>query len=192
MNNDTDNIWAQLTPHHDYLLKVARRLTPNDALAQDVVQDTLLTAHQKFAQFGERSSLRTWLTSILKNRLRDIWRTDKKWVAPLAKGEDTTADFDTLFTPDGHWQTAETQTQTHWRTPETLTADKQFIQVLDACMAKLPAKTGQVFMMSQVLDMTTDEIRTELNIAANHIWVLLYRARMTLKLCLEQSGITAA
>ena len=185
-----DSIWQSLAVHHSYLLKVARRLTPNDALAQDVVQDTLLAAHEKFSQFGGRSSLRTWLTSILKNRLRDAWRADKKWVAPLMQGEDRLDDFDGLFTEAGKWQTDEERV--HWRTPEALVSDQQFIQVLDACMAQLPAQTGQVFMMSQVLEMTTEEIKTELNIAANHLWVLLYRARMALKLCLELNWLHTA
>ena len=57
-------------------------------------------------------------------------------------------------------------------------------------MAKLPAQTGQVFMMSQVLEMSTEEIKAELNIAANHLWVLLYRARMALKLCLELNWLS--
>ena len=177
--------WDELASHSGYLLKVARRLTPNDALAQDVVQDTLLTAFEKIAQFAGRSSLRTWLTTILKNRLRDAWRADKRWVAPLVKDEDNLNDFDGLFTKDGHWQN---DVLVHWRTPEAIVSEQQFIQILDACMAQLPAKTGQVFMMSQVLDMSTDESVSEMNIAANHIWVLLYRARMTLKLCLEKNG----
>ena len=107
------------------------------------------------------------------------------WVAPLVKDEDSLHDFDSFFAQDGHWQDDVLQ---HWRTPEAIVSEQQFIQVLDACMAKLPAKTGQVFMMSQVLEMSTDEIVSEMNIAANHIWVLLYRARMTLKLCLEKNG----
>lgn len=183
----TDALWQQLAGHQTYLLKVARRLTSNDALAQDVVQDTLLVAFEKFAQFGDRSSLRTWLTSILKNRLRDVWRSDKKWVAPLANNEDSSDDFDGLLTEKGKWQPSEDVV--HWRTPEALVSDQQFIKVLDACMASLPAKTGQVFMMSQVLEMSTDEIRIEMDIAANHLWVLLYRARMTLKLCLEKNWL---
>jgi RNA polymerase sigma-70 factor (ECF subfamily) len=81
-----------------------------------------------------------------------------------------------------------------WRSPEQLVSEQQFIAVLDECMKKLPAKTGQVFMMSQVLEMSTDEVRVELDITASHLWVLLYRARMTLKLCLEKTwlGLAAA
>jgi RNA polymerase sigma-70 factor, ECF subfamily len=183
---DATTTWDELAGHHAYLLKIARRLTSNDALAQDVVQDTLLTAFEKIKQFAGRSSLRTWLTTILKNRLRDTWRSDKRWVAPLAQGEDSIDDFSGLFFEDGHWQD---DAFVQWKTPETLISDQQFIKVLDACITQLPAKTGQVFMMSQVLEMSTDEITKELQIAPNHIWVLLYRARMTLKLCLEKNWL---
>ena len=178
--------WNDLVAHHAYLLKVARRLAANDALAQDVVQDTLLAVYEKIHQFGGRSTLRTWLTSILKNRLRDTWRADKRWVAPLSHDEERLDDFDYLFSQNNHWQD---EAYIQWRTPESAVSDQQFIKVLDECMARLPAKTGQVFMMSQVLEMTTDEIMIELDIAANHIWVLLYRARMTLKLCLEKNWL---
>ncbi|GHA73519.1 RNA polymerase sigma factor [Formosimonas limnophila] len=184
-----NDIWQELATHHGYLLKVARRLTPNDALAQDVVQDTLLAACEKFNQFQGKSSLRTWLTTILKNRLRDTWRADKRWVAPLTQGEDGVEDFDALFRGDGHW---EKETFVQWLSPEQLVSEQQFIAVLDDCMKKLPAKTGQVFMMSQVLEMSTDEIRVELGITASHLWVLLYRARMTLKLCLEKNWLGLA
>ena len=132
--------------------------------------------------------MRTWLTTILKNRLRDAWRADKRWVAPLTKGEDSTADFDVLFQADGHWQD---DAHVQWKTPEQAASDKQFIQVLDACMERLPAKTGQVFLISQVLEMSTSEICRELDIVANHLWVLMYRARMTLKLCLEKNWLGA-
>ena len=184
-----DEVWKELCVHHAYLYKVALRLTPDEHLAQDVVQDTLLTAYQKFSQFQARSSLRTWLTSILKNRLREIWRSNQRWIAPAIKGEDSLDDFDVLFAQDGHWSKDEF---VFWKSPEYILSEKQFLLVFDECLQRLPNQTGQVFIMSQVLEMTTDEILLELRIKPSNLRVLLFRARMTLKLCLEKNWLEIA
>ena len=60
----------------------------------------------------------------------------------------------------------------------------------DASCARLPAKTSQAFMMREHLGMETDEICKELKVTATHCWVLLYRARMALRQCLEANWFT--
>ena len=55
------------------------------------------------------------------------------------------------------------------------------------CLEKLPPNTARAFMMREVMDLETDEICKELTINANNLWVILYRARMASRLCLEQN-----
>jgi RNA polymerase sigma-70 factor (ECF subfamily) len=61
------------------------------------------------------------------------------------------------------------------------------MDVLQACLERLPANTARVFVMREVLELETDEICKELAITANNLWVILYRARMALRQCLEQN-----
>jgi RNA polymerase sigma-70 factor (ECF subfamily) len=55
------------------------------------------------------------------------------------------------------------------------------------CLQRLPARTARVFMMREHLGLETAEICKELDITPTHCWVLLYRARMTLRECLQQT-----
>ena len=67
--------------------------------------------------------------------------------------------------------------------------EKQFLQALEKCLAALPARTSQVFLMREHLGFETDEICKELGITATHCWVLLYRARMALRDCLQKGWL---
>ena len=73
--------------------------------------------------------------------------------------------------------------------PWALTAltQAQFFKALQACLERLPARTGQVFMMREHLGLETGEICKEVGITPTHCWVLLYRARMVLRECLQQT-----
>ena len=62
---------------------------------------------------------------------------------------------------------------------------------MDFCLEKLPPNTARVFMMREVMDLDCDEICKELSITANNLWVILYRARMALRPCLEQNWFAA-
>ena len=88
-------------------------------------------------------------------------------------------DLDALFDASGHWR----EPPQPW--PEQALESKEFIRVLEQCLAKLPARTGQVFLMREHLGVTTTEICKELGITSTHTWVLLYRARQALRECLQ-------
>ena len=59
--------------------------------------------------------------------------------------------------------------------------------VMELCLERLPPNTARAFMMREVMELETAEICKELAITANNLWVILYRARMALRLCLEQN-----
>ena len=81
--------------------------------------------------------------------------------------------------------------QDAWDHPERALEQKQFLEALERCLAGLPARTGQVYMMREHLGSDTGEICKELDITSTHCWVLLYRARMALRACLEQNWFGA-
>src|SRR5215475_13052842 len=88
--------FATLAEHRPYLMKVARLELRDEHLAEDCVSDVLTQAYEHRDKFRGESSLRTWLTSILKNRCIDLLR--KQWrEQPLEEAPDGEHEFDKLF-----------------------------------------------------------------------------------------------
>ena len=69
--------------------------------------------------------------------------------------------------------------------PEAALDQKQFLAALEACLKALPERTARAFMMREHLGLETSEICKELGITPTHCWVMLHRARLTLRECLE-------
>lgn len=167
-----------------YLLRYATLQLRDVAAAEDAVQDALLAALAAEASFAGRSNLRTWLTGILKHKIVDTIRRQSRDrpAAELGSGGDE-AEFDALFDQRGHWDEAPDA----WQQPEGSLQQKQFLAALEACLRDLPERTARVFMMREHLGLDTSEICKELGISATHCWVMLHRARMALRLCLEMN-----
>jgi RNA polymerase sigma-70 factor, ECF subfamily len=174
---------SELQVQRSYLLRVARLQLRDQALAEDVVQDTLAAALAAQATFAGNSSVKTWLTGILKHKIVDaIRRKQREPIAVGMLGDDVELeDLDGLFKDNGGWSARPAD----WGDPEQALDRKEFFGVLEGCMENLPPKTARVFMLREVMDMDSEAICKELSITANNLWVILYRARMALRECLE-------
>jgi RNA polymerase sigma-70 factor (ECF subfamily) len=161
-----------------YLLRYASLQLRDRHAAEDAVQETLAAALAGEAGFGGRSNLRTWLTGILKHKIVDALRRASR-ESPLP---DET-DLDSPFDARGHW----VEPPAAWEDPGASLGAKQFFAALEECLARLPARTAQVFMMREHLGCETAEICKETGITPTHCWVLLYRARMALRECLQKN-----
>ena len=172
-----DDFRSRVERERAYLLRYASLQLRDAQAAEDAVQDTLVAALAGEAGFGQRASLRTWLTGILKHKIIDAIRKLSR-EAPAA-GED---EFDALFDERGHW----IEMPGAWSNPDASLDQKRFFAALELCLSRLPEKTAQTFMMREHMGLETDEICKELAITATHCWVLLYRARMALRECLTK------
>jgi len=168
--------------HRAYLLRFARLQLRNDAWAEDAVSETVLAALAKPQAFGNRSQLKTWLVGILKHKVIDALRQRSREV-PLADDDGSAADeLDTLvFKADGHFAAQPAD----WGNPEQDLKSRQFFAVLDACADKLPPTMGRLFMMREWLELPADEVWKELHLTSTNLYVLLHRARLRLRECLE-------
>jgi RNA polymerase sigma-70 factor, ECF subfamily len=186
---DADPLAAELDTHRRYLLRVAQLQLRDADLAEDVVQETLVAALSARAGFSGRSSLRTWLTGILKHKIVDAIRQRQRQPIAMASFEEETdlEEFDPLFRDNGAWQAPPAD----WGDPENALSRRQFMDVMEACLERLPANTARVFVMREIMELESDEICKELTITANNLWVILYRARMALRHCLEQNWFAA-
>lgn len=174
---------AELESHRPALKRYAMRALRNAADAEDMVQETLAAALASPDGFGGRSSKLTWLIGILKHKIVDTYRRQTR-ETPLDETLDSDAldDSDALFTPAGHWREA----PANWGNPEVALAQRDFLQVLEECIASLPERMARAFTMREVLELEISEICDALDISPNNCFVMLHRARMRLRLLLEQ------
>lgn len=176
-----------LAEHRGYLLKVARLQLQDDHLAEDCVSDVLTQAYERREGFRGDSSLRTWLTSILKNRIVDLLR--KQWrEQPLDPLPSEEHEFDSMFDASGHWASRPSDIPD----PAKLCEQSAFLDAVKRCVDLLPRRIGQVFVLREVLESDTSEICKELGLTSSNVWVQLYRARLMLRMCLEKSGFAPA
>ncbi len=177
-------IEAELAQLHQPLLRFAQLQLRNQCMAEDVVSETFLAILEKPTSFEGRSSLRTYATGILKFKIIDVIRKRGREVhiEPLDEQSMDEA-MDALFANDGHWQ----EPPAAWQQPEKALEQRQFFETLQTCVDRLPAKTGRVFMMREWLEKEVDDICIELGITANNCGVMLYRARMQLRDCLDRT-----
>jgi RNA polymerase sigma-70 factor (ECF subfamily) len=178
---------AELQAVRPYLLRFARLQLRDEALAEDAVSETLLAALEHPERFAGQSALRTWLVGILKHKIVDLLRSGKREVRlALASGDDGEPQseqdaFDVLFTRNGHYQ----HPPSDWGDPDRTFERREFFEVLQTCVDRLPAKAARIFMMREWLELETEEICQAMQISATNAWVMLYRARMRLRECLE-------
>jgi RNA polymerase sigma-70 factor (ECF subfamily) len=174
----------ELDRHRPVLLKFARLQLRNQAHAEDVVQETLLAAVQGAAGFSGASSVRTWLVGILKHKIVDhIRRSSREKPLESVDGETALEDLDVLFKENGHY----VDVPADWGDPEAALSQRMFFEALERCLEALPKNTGRAFVMREVMGIETDQICKDLAISATNCWVLLHRARMQLRICLEKT-----
>jgi RNA polymerase sigma-70 factor (TIGR02943 family) len=168
---------AAIEAQRPSLLQFARLQVRDASTAEDLVHDTLLAALQKADAFSNRSSLRTWLIAILRHKIVDHFRREGREI-PVDDLEDDVA---AMFLVDGHFS----ETPTEWGNPEELLSQEQFFRTLESCVGDLPFMSRQAFLMRDMMGMDTAEIEAELDASPGHVFVLLHRARLRLRACLE-------
>jgi RNA polymerase sigma-70 factor (ECF subfamily) len=181
--------------HRDYLYRYALLHMRDAGLAEDAVQETMIAALQGEAKFAGKSSVKTWLTGILKHKITDLFRKQVREV-PVSSlsssdSEEDSREFaDNFFDQNNtdHWATAPRT----WDNPDQCLEQKRFWEVFELCNGKMQTQAARVFSMREFMGLETDEICKELGITSSNCWVLLYRARMVLRECLEQNWFGSA
>ena len=168
--------------HRPYLLRFAGQRLRDSALVEDVVQETLLAALQGIERFAQKSTLRTWLTGILLNKIAESVRRDQR--APLAEAAGDADDDD----GDAGWS----DEPIDWRDPERLLEGRQFIELLHGRLETLPPLAARAFTLREIEGLSIEQIARELDITTSHCAVLLHRARLRLREGLQQRGFAPA
>jgi RNA polymerase sigma-70 factor (ECF subfamily) len=173
--------------HGDYLFKIALVRLRDPARAEDVVQETFLAALRGRQTFAGRSAERSWLAGILKNKIFDHYRKASRETTftDLAFYADEESD---RFIPDGLLQGGwiHERGPLEWSDDAGTSLDREeFWKTFRDCSGKLPKNVATVFTLREVDGLESKQIRELLGITENNLWVMLHRARMALRRCLE-------
>lgn len=167
-----------LEAHGDALYAFALARVRDPDAAEDLVQETLLSALGSAEQFLGRSAERTWLIGILRHKLVDQLRRSLRERPVGDVAEDGMAE---LFDDRGHWRACPSR----WSAdPRELAESAEFREVLARCLARLPARMAQLFWLRESEGMETSELCEQLAVSPANLWTLLHRARCGLRRCL--------
>ena len=186
MDRDRDPAtWVE--DHGDVLYRFALARVRNPTIAEDLVQDTLLAGVKSIDRFTGAASVRTWLVSILKHKIIDHFRKANREVAT---GDETVADWteDEYLDRKGRWKKRPPEWVTN---PEKAYERKEFWGVLESCMGKLKERQHRAFVMRELEGRSSEAICEELDITSSNLYILLFRARASLKSCLEANWTEA-
>ncbi len=177
----------------DALLNFAFRRTNDLALAEDLVQDTFLSALKARSNFKGNSQEKTWLYSILENKLNDYFRSSN-YTFQKQRVNIEAEFFDHFFEKEsegGHWHN-ERKPQEWKNLSEENSPDssEEFYRILQSCLKKLPQKLERIFVLKNIEELETEKICKELAITASNYWVMIHRAKLQLRECLEINWFT--
>ena len=186
MHSLNPDLW--LKSYGDYLFSYCMLRVNHRETAEDLVQETLISAFRAKDSFKGESTEATWLTAILKNKIIDHYRS--KDILKEAKDylESTEQDFSNNFFEgqNGHWLRGSAPQQ--WSSPaDTSVEQAEFAEILRTCIHKMPSKLVHVFVAKFFDDEDSETICKVHNITSSNYWVIVHRAKVLIRACLEKN-----
>ena len=175
------SIWVDR--YGDYLYRFALARISDPAVAEDLVQETFLAALKSRPNFERRSTAKTWLTAILKHKIVDSLRRQRRERIIDNEGA-LDRRLEAFFNDSGNWKIHPSK----WaHNPAKHYEQKEFLDVLYDCLTGLPRRIARIFMLREMEGLPTEEICQVMDISATNCWTMLYRARSALRRCLERN-----
>lgn len=173
-DKDNEAISFLIDKYHDVLFKAALKQGLGIDQAEEVVQETWSTFFQKAENFEGRSHIRTYIFGILYNKIKELWRSNKKYTHDYSDEH-----IEKIFSDDGeHYQTP--------KDPSDWVESEEFISILEEEMQHLPEKQRMVFYLKEVQGLESSEICKILDISNTNLGVLAYRAKHNIRALIEK------
>ena len=172
-----------LEEHGDFLLRYAYSRIRNQAVAEDLVQETLLAALRARDSLDHASNLRRWLLGILKHKIVDYFRKSSREVCVEDFGDweiHNSLAFKSFGLPPH-------RTSSSGFNPRKAFEKKEFWEVFSKCISHLKGPIQRAFVLREMENVETIDCCKILNISANNLWVMLHRARTQVRSCLEKN-----
>jgi len=146
--------------------------------AEDVAHASVLVFLERAAAFDGRARATTWLLGILANKMAERRRSDQREEAT----DEIDAVFDARFDNHGMWSRPPNG-------PLEMLAREELQRDLRECLDGIPDRQRQALLLREADEVSTDEICKILGVSANNLGVLLFRARVRMRECLESKGV---
>ncbi len=186
-NNETTKelFGSWVLAYSDKLFSWAFHKTSSKEIAEDLVQDTFLSAYNKLATFQGKSQPKTWLFSILNNKIIDYYKKKSKQF--IVSSDDYLKQIrttDGFFDKHEKWKTQSDLNDQHWLD------NPEFNSILSDCIKNLPDNWQFIIQSKYILDKKSSDICQELNITQSNYWQISHRAKLVLKKCIELNWIS--
>lgn len=164
----------------------------NHQVAEDLVQDTFLSALKSVDKFRGDCPEKSWLYNILRNKTIDHFRKKTNQEVKQSNSVydlDNDAFLNRYFNPEGkfvnHW--ADDAGPNRWDvSADTIMESEEFMRFLMLCLSLLPETWSKVFSLKNIEEYTTKEICKELDITPSNLWTIIHRAKLQLRSCMEK------
>jgi len=173
--NEQIKTWVEL--FSDRLYAWAYHKTSNKETAEDLVQETFLAAVRSIDKFENKSDPKTWLFSILKNKIADHYRKAYR------TNQNKNISLEIFFDKNESWISG--QAPQHWENEQHLLDNHDFRQALTNCLEKLPANLKAPILLKFVEEKNSNIICQELEISTTNYWQIIHRAKLQLRKCIE-------
>jgi len=164
--------------------------TSHKEVAEDLVQETFLNAFEGIGKFSGKSSPKTWLFSILSNKINDFYRKTSSKVFPISKDfseQEATEVTESFFDANGNWSSAPKMIFS--KEEANLLDDPKFLEIFDFCLEDLPENWKHAVRGKYIFEKKSSEICHDLNINATNYWQILHRAKLFLRKCIENNWV---
>jgi RNA polymerase sigma-70 factor (ECF subfamily) len=162
---------TEIAQHSGYLQRYARTRVRDEHLAEEAVQETLLAALESLHSFNGRATLRTWLTGILLHKIHDAFRRGSR---------------------EAEAGTTEGDEPVDWLTPDHALHVKRMCGAFTEALGALPERQAEAFVLGEIRGEETESVCRKLGVTPGNLWVLVHRARSTLRASLERRGLSPA
>lgn len=183
------NEWV--TKYADYLYSYAYYKVGKTEEAEDLVQETFLSAYKGRETYNGTASEKTWLLAILKNKIIDFYRKRKNTDSLTNYISDTEELFErSFFDKEDHKRWKEEIEENYFsRAADGYLMSKEFQRFLSMCLDKMPPKLKMIFVAKYMDDEKTENICKVHSLTRSNYWVIIFRSKILLRTCLEKKGV---
>ena len=175
--------------HADDLFRWAYHRTSSRENAEDLVQETLIAAFKSIHNFRNESKIKTWLFSILNNKIIDFhrkkYRENTFTQTQLSQDTDSENIVQQVFDSHGNWKLTNADRNLDG-VDEHLLDNDEFREVFQDCLQDLPDKWFSVVQLKFLMEKNGEEICQELGITLSNYWQLIHRSKLVLRECLKK------
>lgn len=168
--------------HGDYLYNFAYSRVQSKEVAEDLVQETFIAGLKAMKSFKGKASELTWLISILKRKVIDHYR--KKSSSKESIVSEFSKPFQNEGVNEGHWILERAPKEWASELDDPI-HQEEFREILQLCLSFLPEKWKAVFVLKFIEEINSEEVCKELGCTSSNLWVMLHRARLKLRECIE-------